>query len=329
MKTSRQLLGAFACVVAAASTACTLEEPPVPALSGPSGIANAIALSASPHELPRDGSSSATVTVTATDVSGGPLAGQRIALSVNPADAPVSATEVTTDASGRAAFTVTSPPAGSSASAIAIAATPLGGFSDLSSRSLSIALLGGPTETAPPPTVTAITASPASPVVDASASFSVTAAAATGRQITQYTWTFGDGTPTVVTTLPTTTHAFVDPGSHVITVTATDDLGQTTSLSSSVTVITGVTASFTMSPTNPEVGDLVRFDPLSSTIPAHISVKEYRWDFGNGSTETTTPQSPVGFTTFTAARTYTIRLTVIDTKGRTTTTTQTVSVSEP
>ena len=318
-----------AALLLAATMGCGLDQQEVPSLSGPSSLANAVTLSASPTQLARDGVSQSRVTVTARDVTGGPLAGQRISLRATPIDAILSATEVTTDQAGLATFIVTAPPAVSSASDISIEAIPIGGFSDSVPRTLLITLLGSVVETVPAPSISSVTVAPTSPIVDAQSSFTVAAEPGEGRAITQYTWTFGDGTPPQITTVPATTHTFTDPGTVVVTVTVRDDVGQTTSRSTSVTVTTGVTASFTMSPTNPRTGDTVQFDPRSSTIPAHISVKEYRWDYGNGSTETTTPESPVGFTAFATARTYTIRLTVVDTKGRMTTATQTLSVATP
>ena len=151
MKTSRQLLAAFVCVVAVASAACTLEEQPVPALSGPSGLANAFTLATSPNQLPRDGSSQSVVTLRATDVDGGPLVGQRYRVSVSPTEAGSSIAEVTTDPNWRASFIVTAPPSSSSAASISVTATALGGFSDTASQFLSITLVGdSPTPVDPP-----------------------------------------------------------------------------------------------------------------------------------------------------------------------------------
>jgi PKD repeat protein len=312
----------------ATTTACGLDEQPIPAPSGPSGLANAVTLTASPSLLPRDGSSTSTVTITATDAAGGPRGGQRVLLSVSPSEAQLSAGEVTTDSNGRAVVVVTAPPITSGAASVDVAGTPIGGFSDGVSTFVRISLTGETQGVAPPPTVEQITVSPASPIVGQTATLIATASAATGHRIESYTWTFGDGSSDT-TTSATTTHAFSKTGTSIVTVTARDDLGQAGSVSESVNVVSGVTASFSISPTNPRVGETVRFDPRSSTIAAGIAVKEYRWDFGNGGTETTTPASPVASTSFGSARTFTIRLTVVDTGDNTTTTTSTLTVAPP
>jgi PKD repeat protein len=114
-----------------------------------------------------------------------------------------------------------------------------------------------------------------------------------------------------------------------VTVTVTDDLGQTGSASTTVTVTSGVTADFTISPTNPVTDQPVRFDPRASTIGAGITVDEYQWDFGNGDTATTTPSAPIATTSYGSAQTFTVRLTIVDTEGRTTTVAKTLSVTTP
>lgn len=48
-----------------------------------------------------------------------------------------------------------------------------------------------------------------------------------GQSIVQYQWDFNDGTAVVITTNPTTTHTFANPGSFSVTLTVTDDEGQT------------------------------------------------------------------------------------------------------
>jgi len=113
----------------------------------------------------------------------------------------------------------------------------------------------------------------------------------------------------------------------VVTVTATDDLGQSASASASVTVGGGATASFTFSPTNPEPGDTVNFNGSPSTAAGGATITQYVWDFGDGATETKT--EPTTSHAYGVAREYVVRLTVTDSAGRTGTTTQNVAVTEP
>jgi len=113
----------------------------------------------------------------------------------------------------------------------------------------------------------------------------------------------------------------------VVTVTGTDDLGQSASASASVTVGGGATASFTFSPTNPEPGDLVQFNGSPSTAAGGATITQYSWDFGDGVSEIRT--EPTTSHAYGVARTYVVRLTVTDSAGRTGTTTQNVAVTEP
>jgi PKD repeat protein len=48
-----------------------------------------------------------------------------------------------------------------------------------------------------------------------------------GLTIVQYQWDFGDGTAVVTTNNPVTVHTFVNPGNFSVTLTVTDDEGQT------------------------------------------------------------------------------------------------------
>ena len=175
------------------------------------------------------------------------------------------------------------------------------------------------------PSVT-LAVAPSPPLVGQKATFTATATPATSHSITTYSWNFRDST-SATTSVPTVTKTYSAVGTHVVTVTVTDDRGNTGSVSLSVAVGTGITASITVSPTNPTTDTTVRFDPRSSTVAAGVTVDEYQWDFGNGETATSTPDDPVATTTFSSSRVFTVRLTIVDTAGRKTTVTTTVTVS--
>jgi PKD repeat protein len=115
-------------------------------------------------------------------------------------------------------------------------------------------------------------------------------------------------------------------GDHDVTVSTDDD---TASGTLTVTVTEPPaneepTATFSASPSVPEVGETVTFDAAAST-DADGSVASYEWDFGDG--ETATGVAPTH--TFGAAGDYDVTLTVTDDDGATDTATQTVSVTEP
>jgi PKD repeat protein len=112
-------------------------------------------------------------------------------------------------------------------------------------------------------------------------------------------------------------------------VTVTDDVGQTASAARQFAIVSsGVTASFTASPTNPRTTDTVQFNGVTSTAPAGATITEWEWDFGDGSS-VVEESDPTTSHQFSSARTYVIRLTVTDSTGRTGTTTMNLAVAAP
>ncbi len=173
------------------------------------------------------------------------------------------------------------------------------------------------------PTVT-LSVSPTSPVAGQQATITATATPATNHNVVRYDWTFGDGT-TQSTTSRSVTKTYSVAGTYTITVTAVDDLGQSGSASASLTVTTGISVVITASPTNPRIGQTVRFDGSGSTTASGATITSYTWDFGNGLTASSS--SPVATTTYATANTFTVRLTVVDSQGRTATSTVTIAVT--
>lgn len=82
-------------------------------------------------------------------------------------------------------------------------------------------------------------------------------------------------------------------------------------------------ARFTYSPSEPKVGESVRFDGTDSYDPDG-SIERYRWDFGDGSTDS----GSVVYHSFSRAGSYRVTLTVTDNKGATNSTSKTVTVKE-
>lgn len=175
------------------------------------------------------------------------------------------------------------------------------------------------------PTVS-FTVTPVAPVAGQQASFTATTTVAPNHQITRFDWTWSDGT-TSQSSSASINHTFTNAGTYVVTVTVTDDLGQTASSSGSVTVTSGVTASFTYSPTDPKTVDTVQFNGSASAAPAGATITTWTWNFGDGTVfeaaePTTSHQFPNN-------RTYVVRLTVTDSAGRTGTTTTNIAVATP
>lgn len=397
---------------------CGLEGASAPPLSGPSELALSVTLAATPDQLPRDGTSKSDIVLTVRDENGRPKAGVRLVLGVSPSTATLSQTEVTTDAAGRATFSVTAPPGGATGNAITVSAVPVGTDAENAvSRFVVIGLLGASNSTVPTPSftvtpaspevnqvttldasastdegatcgdactytwdlggeatrtgriityrfqtariynvaltvtdaagasvttrtnvtvtaaarptvvLTAANVSPASPVAGQTVTFTPTITVAANHRITRIDWNWGDGS-TTQTTNTSVTHSFVDPGTYIVTVTVTDDLGQTASATLSVAVSSGVTASFTNSPTNATTADTVQFNGADSTATGGATIEIWSWDFGDGSAEESS-SGPTASHRYAAARTYVVRLTVTDSERREGTTTKTITISSP
>jgi PKD repeat protein len=142
--------------------------------------------------------------------------------------------------------------------------------------------------------------------------------------IVSYAWNFGNG-ETATGALAQTT--YTTPGSYVIRLTVTDNRGA--SRSTTTTVVAGTTnvrpiAVLSALPTSGPAPLLVQVSSAGSNDPDG-SITSFAWDFGNGQTATGT-QSQI---TYNTPGTYTIRLTVTDNKGATTSATETVVVDPP
>jgi len=161
------------------------------------------------------------------------------------------------------------------------------------------------------PPVAAFTAIPNAFVV------SLDASASTDNQpIVTYAWDFGDA---MTGTGKITTHAYATPGLKTITLTVTDTVGQTNSVSHDVTVAGNApVASFTA--TVRANGYTVAVNGMNSTGTGALT---YSWNWGDMITQ-------AGMTathTYLSNGLYTITLTVKDTLGLTGSTSQIVSIS--
>ena len=185
------------------------------------------------------------------------------------------------------------------------------------------------------------TFSPAQPAVNQTVFFNGSASTAgPGHTITSYNWNFGDG---ATGSGVTSSHAYTSAGSYNVTLTVTDEIGQSnTSAPQAVTVssaaATPPTARFTFSPAPPGVNETVFFDASSSTAGAGHTITSYSWSFGDGGS-CSTASFPTGCGTGSAANpthaygtagTYSVILTVRDEIGQTNTSApQTVTVGSP
>lgn len=139
--------------------------------------------------------------------------------------------------------------------------------------------------------------------------------------IESYLWNFGDGTSPGAGVLAN--HTFAVSGTYAVTLTVTDDRGDTATFSRDVTVTVPNQLPVAAFSANCAGLDCT-FNPSNSTDPDG-TIESYSWNFGDGSTSTDASPSH----TYAAAGEYTVTLTVTDDRGATATSTTGVSVVDP
>jgi len=318
----------FAAVAAAAALAasCTLHKQDTPALTGPSELSTSLAITVSPDVLYLDGASQSLVTVTARDSNGQPYRNlplrAQIFFNGGPVDfGTLSARSIVTDSSGRATLVYTAPAAGGdvgvdTGATVQIAITPQeSNFDNANTRFASIRLL--PTGIIVPPDglKPAFTSTPATPAEGDGVFFDAsTSTSNPSNPIASYSWSFGDGGSASGVTAQ---HTFNAAGNYVVTLTVADAFGRTAEAQKQVTVVAGTrpTATFTFSPTSPILlNQPLHFNASGSTAPAGRTIVSYSWDFGDGTTQTTS--GPFVDKIYTLDRTYKVTLTVTDSTGK-------------
>lgn len=129
-----------------------------------------------------------------------------------------------------------------------------------------------------------------------------------GITITDYLWTFGDGTSSTVTSAATT-HVYTAAGVYTVTEVAVDNIGCRDTLTRpSLITVSRPHAAFTVPTQYPCLGQSLTFTNTSTSTGGFAG---YYWTFGDGDTSTAT--SPVH--TFVDTGTYTVKLAVVDTNG--------------
>lgn len=153
-----------------------------------------------------------------------------------------------------------------------------------------------------------------------------------------YEWDFGnsDTTTNVDGNVPpftwpgaTASEKYTTPGDYTVTLDLYGDYGEYVETGQvDVTPATAATASFTYSPTSPKAGQTVTFNGSKSTPSSGgSSISEYEWDFGDNTQDVTT--SPTDTHIYASAGTYTVKLTVIDNDGYTSSAkSETITVSK-
>ncbi len=335
MKHSSLVPGVALILAGALAAGCTMKKQEAPSLAGPSEFATSINIAVTPDILQQDGASQSVVTITARGVNGEALASvplrAEIVVNGTPADfGSLSARNLVTGGDGRATLVYTAPAASPAAVAIDqftvvdIGITPVGGdFGNSATRYASLRLVPRGVIAAPDGLRPSFTVNPTSPTDYQTVLFDASASTApSNNPISSYTWDFGNGRQG---TGRTTSHAYTSVGTYVVTLTVSDALGRSASTSQSLTVTPGSnpTARFAISPTTPSVNIPVNFNAAASTPAPGRTLVSYTWDFGDGTSATGAQTSHA----YGRSGTYTITLTVRDDAGRSSTLSQTVTIS--
>jgi PKD repeat protein len=152
-----------------------------------------------------------------------------------------------------------------------------------------------------------------------SCAFDATTSSDIGGNITSYSWNFGDGTPVVVTSTPTTVHVYATSNFYAPSLTVTDNTTSVNTVSNFVFPIPAgpLQAAFTSNC----VGLNCSFNAGTSTDTAG-TIKNYTWNWGDGSPVYSTI-SPTTVHGFVSTGNYVVTLTVTDSTNATN------SVSQP
>ena len=178
----------------------------------------------------------------------------------------------------------------------------------------------------------AVTISPATVVAPGTAvSFDATGSTDPEGTIIDYSWNFGDGTP--VDDAGTSTsiqRAYASRGTYTVTLTVTNNFGQTNTTTHTLTVDDPPTAAFTPSASVAAPGATVNFNASASAPGASGgTINDYSWNFGDGTPVDDTSGTAAASHAYATPGTYTVTLTTTDDLGVTGTTTEQITVDAP
>jgi PKD repeat protein len=162
------------------------------------------------------------------------------------------------------------------------------------------------------PPIANFTSLPSVIKVNTSVTFNASASYDPDGTIANYTWDFGDGNITTLTT-PIIAHNYTATGNYTVTLNVTDNGGLWNTFSQDITVWpTHIPpfARFTYSPSRPQPNSTVTFNATQS-YDLDGTIVSYVWDFGDSSNDT----GMVVTHNYTAVGVYTVTLNVTDNEG--------------
>lgn len=291
-------------------------------------------MSATPSLIPALGGS-ATITTTVFDINGNPLPSAPVTYSTTAGT--LDPTAGTTDANGAAVTILRTSSKATVTASVGAQGTTGGGTgtgtgtgsgttSGQASGTVTVDVAAAPGLLITPPST------PPTSGLPATFSFVVTPAAANGSAIRSVTVNWGDGSTQDLgapTGTVTVAHTYRSAGSYNITATATDTSGNVVTVATAV-VVSATQIGLTITPpaTPPSAGLPATFTFGLGTLPPGDFVKDVIVDWGDGKTQdlgaisATTTVSHV----YTTADSYTVRATLHDTAGNSTTVSTSVTV---
>ena len=175
------------------------------------------------------------------------------------------------------------------------------------------------------PPIASFTYTPTYPEANQIVTFNASASYDPDGSIVSYTWDFGDGAPPITENDPITYHTYTSYGDYTVKLTVTDNDGLTGQTETTIHVSQHPVASFTFTPPDPLVHELVTFDASSST-PDGGTIISYTWDFGDGNITTTS--NPIITHAYETYGTFTVTLNVTDSEGKWDTASQQITVEK-
>ena len=282
------------------------------------GAANAsrVAVTASPGSVSSNGGSS-QITATVLDSSGNALSGVPVFFSSTAGT--LSSSSATSDSNGRASVTLNT-------NREAEVSVRVGSGADARTATITVRVNVQGTVTLTCQGSGTAAASSCSQIAGQAVTFTASRGTTTGAaSISSSRLDFGDGSSASLGSLasPTTVnHTYSNNGTYTATLTATDANGETSSTSVTVTISArpplGVSLAATPGTSQPGVGNTTSFTAtVTPPTGGADMVESYTWDFGDGSTATTSGNTTTHVYRSNGAKTATV--TVRTTDGRTAT----------
>jgi PKD repeat protein len=225
----------------------------------------------------------------------------------------LSAEEVTTSSDGRATLAFIAPAPGTIGDAALVSVIPVGDNGGNSvPRTLTINFTGPSNREAPVPN---FDVTPTAPERGQPARFDASRTTDEGVACLDkctYVWEFGDGNSA---TGRIVSHTYSSGRAFTVTLTVTDPAGSTASIVRVVNVsaVAAPTGGVDASPDPPFVDKQVVFTSNQRAANGH-SIERYEWDFGDGSTATTT--TPSVTKTYSSTGIFVVTVTAIDDLGQ-------------